>query len=66
MLAGGTGGGGGSYDGMALGAGAQDMAGRELVPVGANASTQQQVLTLVDQQPDEVAVLLRSWLGDRA
>lgn len=66
MLAAGMGGagGGGSYDPMALGAGAHDMEGRELVAVGAN-STQQQVLTLVDQQPDEVAVLLRSWLGDR-
>lgn len=53
----------GSYDPMALGAGATDAHGRELVAVGA--STQQQVLSLVDQQPDEVAVLLRSWLGDR-
>jgi flagellar M-ring protein FliF len=36
-----------------------------LVPA-AVASTQEQVLSLVDQQPDEVAVLLRSWLGDRS
>lgn len=49
---------------MALGAPATDIHGRELVAVGAG-STQQQMLSLVDQQPDEVAVLLRSWLGDR-
>ena len=54
---------GGGHDAMALSSGATDAQGRELVAVGA--STQQQVLTLVDQQPDEVAVLLRSWLGDR-
>ncbi len=58
MLASGQGG----FDPMALGAGSHDVHGRELVAVGA---TQQQVLTLVDQQPDEVAVLLRTWLGDR-
>lgn len=34
--------------------------------LGAGGSTQDQVLSLVDQQPDEVAVLLRSWLGDRS
>lgn len=33
--------------------------------LGAANSTSEQVLSLVDQQPDEVAVLLRSWLGDR-
>jgi flagellar M-ring protein FliF len=47
---------------MALGAGGTQN-GNALVP--ATGSTQDQVLTLVDQQPDEVAVLLRSWLGDR-
>jgi flagellar M-ring protein FliF len=47
---------------FALGSGS-DGNGTALMP--ANGSTQEQVLTLVDQQPDEVAVLLRSWLGDR-
>ena len=46
---------------MALGAGNAN--GTALVPAGH--STSDQVLSLVDQQPDEVAVLLRSWLGDR-
>lgn len=48
---------------------AGQMAGGQYALASAGAaphgSTQQQVLSLVDQQPDEVAVLLRSWLGDR-
>lgn len=39
--------------------------GGELVPVGVGAAPSDDVLRMVDQQPDEVAVLLRSWLGDR-
>jgi flagellar M-ring protein FliF len=39
--------------------------GRALVPALVGASEASDVLSLIDQQPDEVATLLRSWLADR-